>query len=293
MFMFLLLISDSLNPLNLPDDLSVLCPFTQFCNVTRTKQTPRKEQEPCCRPCSCAADCGRTRNCCTHSMDTYQLESGNQSSCISIGQQKRRWYYMIDRCPGDNVDCREIDAGLQGGVYPHSSLGDGFIYINKACSECNDAKDIVPWRLGLFCEKEAVTPDLDVEDIVRGNRSNCIFDFLPPDDVNVKSEMCYPESNIVRECDTRGSDEQRTETLRSKCLSFNATYITFNGGIEYYANVYCAACRYMYEDIRKLCPFLHDEEKAPPGSVLLLLDSIAQYIGTAKKPLPLLCKQVK
>jgi len=268
----------------LPDDLTTLCPYTNFCNVPSQHSRPVSSFRPCCGSCSCDLECGRTRNCCTYEMDTYRLEEKEVSSCVKavvhegpIDPNGVMWYHMTDTCPSGSK-CYPVEANEAPLMLPFSSLNDGLIYINKACAECNNATVLVPWRVGFVCStmnQVGLITDLttSVNNRMYSNYQDksCTVHYIPPIEVDVTSKECFPESRIIRECSSKGERDISTK-YQAQCLSFNATYQI--QGQEYtlvYANIYCALCNNV--TLKEDCNVETDPVKASTGSIFLLLDS--------------------
>jgi len=280
----LLLVSTKANATMLfPKDLKDLCPYTNFCNATRALSNISKSIIPCCRPCSCDEDCGRTRNCCTYDMDTYNRDTNNVSCVkatvhqIPFDPPGTAWYYMVDTCP-DGRSCYNLNNNITMGIYPHSSSAKGLIYLNKECGHCNNDFALIAWYAGFVCKKDVsdvhlVALSSRVEHLINGHMADrkCFYRFLPEKNIDTSSEECIPESNIIRTCKPFESVDV-SEDYRKKCEMFNATYLVpQRTGINLvYGNVYCALCSGREKE--DICGDESAPMKAPTGSLMLLLE---------------------
>jgi len=269
----------------LPDDLTTLCPYTSFCNVTSQRSRADRSFKPCCGSCSCELECGKTRNCCTYEMDTYRLEEKEVSTCMMAAfhygpnyPHGVSWYHMIDTCPS-GIKCDTDESDKAQLMLPYSTINDGLIYINKDCGKCNNATGLLPWHIGFVCStinQVGLITDLttSINNLIYSNYQDqsCIVHYIPPIDVEVTSKECFPESRIIRECSSKGENDVSTN-YEADCLSFNATYrLHGNDNVLVYANIYCAMCNGV--TIIGDCSVDPDPVKASTGSIFLLLDSL-------------------
>jgi len=267
----------------LPDDLTTLCPYTNFCNVTSQHSRPVSSFTPCCGSCSCDSECGKTRNCCTYEIDTYRLDEKKVSSCMMAAfhhgpgyPHGAIWYHMIDTCPSGDK-CYTENADIAHLMLPHTSLNNGLVYINKACGECNNATELLQWRIGFACRmmnEVGLITDLtsSINTLIYSNYQvqSCTVHYIPPIEVDVTSKECFPESKIIRECSLKGENDISTK-YEAECLSFNATYrLLGNDNVLVYANIYCAMCNGVI--VIGDCSVAADPVKASTGSIFLLLD---------------------
>jgi len=59
---------------------------------------------------------------------------------------------MVDTCPSGQK-CNTLEIDKKDGLFPHSYLNDGRIYLNRECGVCNSATKIIPWRVGFVCSQ--------------------------------------------------------------------------------------------------------------------------------------------
>jgi len=299
--------SNALSDIKLPEGLSSLCPYTSFCNVTGDRTGIPNSLKPCCGSCSCGLDCGKTHDCCTDDLDTYRLDEKGMSSCIKAAIHGGDtdppgvvWYHMIDACPSGQK-CNTTNISATDGFFPHTSLDDGFIYFNSACGECNGATKLLPWRVGIvWLQINMISLVVDfalgVENLLHNQieTGDCFLHFIPPTEVEITTEECYPESRIVRECladESFLSGQNTFETYQKLCKSFNATYHVSGAGNDFvFANIYCALCSGRKVDTS--CSIDSKPTKAPSGSVLLLIDSSYKNIDDLMPQRNELCEQV-
>jgi len=268
----------------LPDDLKDLCPYTSFCNVTSQRSRADRSFRPCCGGCSCDSECGKTRNCCTYEMDTYRLDEKDSSSCrkaaINHGPnypQDIVSYRMIDTCPNGDK-CYTDEANSSHIMFPHSSLNDGLIYINKACCECHNTKGLLPWSIGYVCSMQNLIGHITdltsgVNNLIYSNYQDqsCTVHYIPPTVVDVTTHECFPETSIINTCLSNGEIDI-SSNYETECMSFNATYrIEAQNKYFVFANIYCALCNNV--TLKKDCNVDTDPVKTSTGSILLLLDS--------------------
>ena len=286
-----------------PDDLESLCPYTRFCKATQGHSRKLESFTPCCRSCSCEIDCSKKQDCCTHEMETDIQDTKGATACVKaavyLGQVEAPgvlWYQMVNTCPSGQI-CTTQTISAIGGLFPYYSLNDGLIYMNKVCAECNSATELLPWRVGFVCSQASTVSHItyftsSVENLLndRNNERDCVLHFFPPTDVDMTSKKCYPEAKIIRNCLLDVTNDPVLERYETLCKSFNATYHV--SGSKYgFGNVYCALCS--GETINPQCSVESKTEKAPDGSVLLLLDTLSD-IGLDLIPLRNeICTQVR
>ena len=268
----------------LPAHLEDLCPYTNFCNETSQRSRADRSFRPCCGGCSCDSECGKTRNCCTYEMDTYRLDEKGSSSCRKAAIDHRPnypqdivSYRMIDTCPNGDK-CYTDEANSSHMMFPHSSLNDGLIYINKACFECHNTTGMLPWSIGYVCSMQNLIGHITdlttgVNNLIYNNyqEQSCTVHYIPPTLVDVTTHECFPETSIINTCLSNG-EINNSLNYETECMSFNATYrIEAQSKYFVYANIYCALCNYV--TLKKDCNVETDPVKGSTGSILLLLDS--------------------
>ena len=271
----------------LPNDIRDVCPYTRFCNMTANIEQVPDGATPCCEPCSCDIDCGKNRNCCWYEIDWYRLDEKNVSSCIQpavnargIEIQDFSWYHMIDKCL-DGSSCRNHHSeSTTSGMFPHSDPVDGFIYVSKACAECNNVTDVLPWRFSFVCRGGMAGSNsisVGVENVLNANKDDigCDLLYLPPASVDVSVFKCYPEGLMVRECHAEHLSHELSLDLNEKCQSFNATFRVVSASHSaVFANIYCAMCqKKKHIATHDFCNEESEIFKSPKDSVLLLFDS--------------------
>ena len=269
--------------IELPDDLAIFCPYTSFCNMTRKPLQTLESFKPCCGSCSCEKDCEKTHDCCTYEMGTNGHDEISMPFCVKAAVHGKHeppgvvWYQMIDTCPNGQKCSFNINDAV-GIPFPHSSVTDDFVYFNKACGECNNASELIPWRVRFVCSQASSVNHMteitsSVEHLLNGklNREDCVLHFLPPIEVEKNTKECYPEAKIIRDCLLDVTNNSVLERYQSLCKSFNATYQVFwNGNTHGFANIYCALCSGMAADPN--CSVDTNREKAPTGSLVLLIE---------------------
>jgi len=269
---------------NLPDDLVTLCPDTKFCNASGNHVTVANFSRPCCGACSCHADCGLERSCCTYEMDTYRLDEKKVSSCVKAVVYTGRneplgvnWYHMIDTCPNGST-CNTSATDGSNHLFPYYCVKDKNIYFNKECGVCNNATDLIPWQVVFVCNLGHSVGHISdftvsVNNLLDGEYydESCSLHFIPPTKIDVPYKRCFPESKIIRDCPLGGRNSTMAQQYDINCKSFNASYeIQISGERFVYANVYCALCN---NEVRTGCIIDSEDLKAPLGSMMLLMHS--------------------
>ena len=287
-----------------PNDLEELCPYTNFCNATRALSNISKSIIPCCRPCSCDEDCGRTRNCCTYDMDTYNRDTNNVS-CVKATVHETpydppgtMWYYMVDTCL-DGRSCNNVGNNATNGLYPHSSAAKGSVYFNKDCAHCNNDFDLIPWQAGFVCKQDITDKHLvallaRVDNLLNGQSDdgNCFYRFLPGANIATTTKECFPEWKIIRKCKPFGKNFDISEDMRMKCKLFNATFLAPGTREDLvYGNVYCALCS--GQETEAVCGDDSAPIKAPTGSLMLILESTVEAEVTFGAEKHEYCTQVR
>ena len=232
-------INDTASNLTFPDDLQVKCPHTKFCDLEPAQRLDpvSKNKVPCCGSCSCSEDCGRYRNICASYMDRYKMDDKLRTVCKSlivnsIDIEEQQLFYMVDKCPNFSVSCVNQNASVLGSYHQVYSSKTNLIYYNRKCAECHNQREVTLFEAAIQCGalKESYTNIL--YGVIIGNTldSDCTIQFVPPDDIDMQSQICYTIKK------TGCSPESAFYTLRDRCASFNATYLTKQ---EAFANVYC------------------------------------------------------
>ena len=266
--------------IKLADDLKRYCPLTNFCeNDEATSNEIQDGYEPCCRPCSCKADCGRKRNCCFSSLDTYRIDETLQTSCVTPVVDDNATlllpsYHIVDKCPGSLATCK--GKYPWGDMYPVYSQENELIYINEECAECHGIRNVKKWQVGFVCDKSesnVFSISNNIELALAGNSYGdnvCMMHFAPPADISLKSERCIAKDRIVNTCPKTANMPTEAEHY---CQTYNATYsqARFDVG-EVYANFHCYVCNNNYPTrFNKMCASDILETKTPtPQSIMVL-----------------------
>jgi len=185
--------------LSIPTNIKTYCPLTTFCKDSHFfADRYRKGYEPCCRVCKCQSNCRRQRNCCfdaPNTPDTDHVDDFLNSSCVSqmvIENSNihwyRRWYHMVDKCPGSSTVCQEDNPW--GDLFPVYSPENGFVYYNKNRAECHGVNNITTWRFGFLCSKS---------DINIGSISTSIEEALP----GINAEKRRMHASVRTPCEHR------------------------------------------------------------------------------------------
>ncbi|XP_045179784.2 uncharacterized protein LOC123539283 [Mercenaria mercenaria] len=246
-------------------DLKELCPYSSFCGQNASAEFQYSQNyRPCCRSCSCLANCGLRGNCCFEELNQYN--AGNDMICRhTFPVEPRKYqgflrsilknaphYRMIDICSySDKIaresgtKCEQNSSNVERSLSPMFSPTKGLIYINAHCAECNNVSDAVPWRRAIMCPSEAEAPLSEFMDNFNGieissDYSGCLLYYIPPPEVNLDILSCYP--SVIRQCNTTGRMKRR-DLSWNFCEMFNATFtIETVGHLQAYANVFCFMC---------------------------------------------------
>ncbi|KAH3737818.1 hypothetical protein DPMN_044413 [Dreissena polymorpha] len=292
-----------------PSSLIKLCPYSSFCGPNKKTTNVSQGFEPCCRSCSCDADCGLKRNCCFYEDDHYRIEEKGETSCVapinikdSSNIQIGR-YFMIDKCPGANDTCRSIKAARWGNLFPHLSYNTGVIYYNQFCALCHNELHVVPWTLAVNCHPliRADTKPFEIEKLLAGQTSKCILTFREPEGIDLASAFCNSEE--IQECtDLYPSTEIDTfKKLEEQCHSFNATFARYSFQFRsVFRNVYCFLCSegliYKITNLTDIC-FSHNYDgtgRVYPGTLVTLLRSyVSDYSVSGEKGEEMVCDRIR
>ena len=236
-----------------PDELNRFCPLSSFCEnepdtSSNTSSSKSFENEatvmmPCCEECSCSKECGRKRNCCRYEHDFYRLEETLETVCmqlttLSTGPQQP-FYHIIDKCSNRSQTCNTLSTSTLGRFFPVYSRASGMLYYNPKCAGCHGQidKDLIEFRPLIMCQSLSVSYFTAVSSVTNGSDfPSCYLHFLPPDDLDLSTELCYP--GLKRDCNPYMKNSELIEGL---CKAFNATFHNKERSAQF-GNVYCFLC---------------------------------------------------
>jgi len=276
--------------LSIPAKIKTYCPLTTFCkNSHHFADRYRKGYEPCCRVCTCHSDCGRQRNCCFETPDSDHVDNVLNSSCVSpmVNESPnihwyRRWYHMVDKCPGSSTVCQEDNPW--GDLFPVYSHENGFIYYNKNCAKCHGVYNVTTWRIGFLCETSGTnigSISNSIEQAVSGidaENGGCMVLFVPPLNTDVLSERCIPEDSLLLGCP---SDANVTSDTERHCQNYNISnsQLDLNDDHEQRTGFKCYACTGGHSNnFRDLCTSDQSSSKAPNQQSIIMLFQDVQKI---------------
>ena len=103
----------------------------------------------------------------------------------------RRWYHMVDKCPGSSTVCQEDNHW--GDLFAVYSLENGFIYYNKNCAKCHGVYNCyrLASRFLVRTFWHICSTSSSIEQAVSGiyaENGGCMFLFVPPLNTDVLSE---------------------------------------------------------------------------------------------------------
>ena len=149
--------------------------------------------------------------------------------------EEQQLFYMVDKCLNFSVSSVDQNASISGSFNPVYSWKTNLIYYNRKCADCHNQREVTQFEPAIQCSalKESYTNV--VYGVMIGNTldSDCTIKFVPPSDMDMWSQICDPKKKY--DC----SPKSPFYTLRDRCASFNATYLTKLGA---FANIYCYLC---------------------------------------------------
>ena len=157
--------------------------------------------------------------------------------------------YMVTSCSQGILDrrCTEPTVDVLEENLPLTSLNTSLTYRNKFCGECNNIRDLLPWKPYITCsdsyllKADEVLFPISVEKLyklaISSAHGECGIEFRPPDNFDESHDMCY-KHELVQTCTSSNI------VFRSACKSFSMPYFhTKNNITVAYANVFCYLCQ--------------------------------------------------
>ena len=230
-----------------PADIQLWCPYTEFCDLKTKHLFPSQGKnngnklKPCCDSCSCSADCGLKRKCCKDEFDLYKIDETLGTICKQFNTRAESsrediYYYMVDKCPGKQDTCRFKNLENRFNYLPVYSHFNEMIYYNKYCAECHNQTDLVEFIPSLVCPNLYGPLSTILQNVLNKGNEECYLQFLVPSGVDVSTEECHPNLDIIRDCKVVNTSE--AVLMRELCRKFNATFQL----LSFYQNIYCYLC---------------------------------------------------
>ena len=282
----------------IPDQFSMMCPFTAQCHRNATKlQQGNLRVEECCTSCSCHDDCRAMGNCCPD-----KRESGLkpiQLSCKETIVKRNKYtteetiyqghhsgikrYFIIDNCL-DNITTTETakmcskttdDSATLDDLVWVSDLDSGRIFQNKHCAKCHGATNTIQWQVVTTCFNILQADISTAVTTLLSDLCSIIVDV--PEEIAAAAEeyRCFlPEYS---RCNETGFWDKYDAKLEESCLDFALTYFYPEPHLKsfiLYKNVFCYVCNQGSQTIiiKDECPFLDTGIKSTTKAFSALLD---------------------
>ena len=291
-FLLLLLVlqdKESTHGKRIEDEISRMCPYTDFCSREAVEKLDKPNRKPCCESCLCADDCREQHNCCYDKKDA--IPSTEELACKPAMVKTRNiaadtiWtkgiksigYYIVDRCPVDETNAtlqykcegemkKEIDDFLWV-----TDCKSELIFQNRYCAQCNGVKEWNSWLVRTLCVDILEADFQNITDIVLSPLCNIINE--PPKsqlDISRQFECLLPD---ITACNQTGLWPKYDATIEDACTK---NKVPFFQGLFYtivYTNVFCFLCNHeegVSADTE--CVKRHQGTKYPSVSINVLID---------------------
>ena len=293
-------VSNPQESLIIPDQFSMMCPFTAQCHRNATKLPQGNPQvDACCASCSCHDDCYAMGNCCPDKRESglKPIQFGcketlvkrsnsiyNTESKIYRGHDSGvKRYFVVDNCL-DNITSTETakmcsktknDSATLDDLVWVSDLDSGRIFQNKHCAKCHGVANIIQWQVKTTCNN-----------ILQANISTAVTTLLSdlcsiivdvPEGIAAAAEeyQCFlPEYS---RCNETGLWDKYDAKLEESCLDFTSIYFYPKASLQsfiLYKNVFCYVCNQGSQTIiiKDECPFLDTLSKSGTIAFSALVD---------------------
>ena len=267
----------------IPDQFSMMCPFTAQCHRNATKLLQGNPQvDACCASCSCHDDCRAMGNCCPD-----KRESGLkpiQFSCKETLVKRRKYitekniyrgqdsgikrYFIVDNCL-DHITSTETAKMCSKTINDSPTLDDlvwvfdldsGRIFQNKYCAKCHGVTNIIQWQVITTCSKILQANISTAVTILLSDLCSIIVDVPEGMAAAAEEYQCFlPEYS---RCNETGLWDKYDAKLEESCLDFTSVYFYPKGKyFVLYKNVFCSVCNQGSQTIiiEDECPFLDIE----------------------------------
>ena len=242
------------------DEISGMCPYTDFCSREAVEKLDKPNRQPCCESCSCADDCREQHNCCYDKKDA--IPSTKELACKPAMVKTRNiasdnsWtkgfksigYYIVDRCPVD-----ETNATLQykcaGGMGKEI---DDFVWVtdskserifqNRYCAQCYGVKMWTSWLVRTLCVDILEADFQSITEIVLSPLCNIINQ--PPKsqlDISRQFECLLPD---ITACNQTGLWSKYDATIEDACTTNKVPFFQGLFNPIVYKNMFCFLCNH-------------------------------------------------
>ena len=244
--------------------------FRNLQNISH-KNILDEQYRPCCKQCSCAADCHVTNRCCPDATRDYSTNT-DIVECVSLSDflNRRRLYTftyprnhsesvkyrIIDRCPETYTNAIIKDNctnphDLQGYIIV-SDIADGNHFANVHCALCHGVKETVHWDLYVDqCTDLLASHFRTFDESDAFVFHNCVLIAVPPSNVVVEISRCgEQERPIVNTCNTTKLWDEYDQDIEAGCHNTSnedqSTHIlqthSMEGRMLLFVNPFCYQC---------------------------------------------------
>ncbi|KAK7011767.1 Adhesion G protein-coupled receptor E3 [Biomphalaria glabrata] len=215
------------------------------------------------------------------------------------GYDERMYTFLLLRsCPDDYSDLRvrqwceedlfgqdlEYDKNLMDVLTKVSDPVTGVTYYNRYCAECNNATNVMPWKIKIDCFHYLYSyKALSLNDLVRlslEHASTCqIKDVIQ--DFNSNYSTCGALNSwfysVINQCNVTSQWTTYEPDIEKLCSQFTGQSFKVKKQNMYFANVFCAICNSeQYPSLENNCwsvtdnsSLSNDSESYQPGFVMI------------------------
>ena len=227
-------------------ELSQLCPYTDLCEPPKDVQS--EFLEPCCKKCSCKADCGGVDMCCykngtaeqiSVSAECLYVQPNLPGIAVSIYQR----YKIVKQCPPWVLNAKHMVNASFDSFSPVFSLKTKVTYYNHYFAFCNeeDSDRLHDWTRMAACPefKVSETYQRTLNDLLFGK---CDLFFSPPAGFDLSDQKCYIVD--ISTCNATGKWDTYDRHIETACNKLNFPFMSDSHPPVVYANVFCYLCNY-------------------------------------------------
>ena len=238
--------------------LSDLCPYNNYCHTNASIVLSSTVITPCCRPCSCQADCWKRGDCCPDKEPPSTLPSVEQCLDTIVVRRDERdkaiynglnhgipRYYVVESCPDSEIN--DLTA-MKCSVESKETLDDvtwvtgtenGKIYKNKFCAECHGVRNFIKWDIATSC-----FDILDADSFKPGTLipKGCRLSAYPPESIkDISTNLCVLPT--VSQCNVTGKWEKYDNYTEESCAAYELPFLDDTPSTtDVYRNVFCYLC---------------------------------------------------
>ena len=213
------------------------CPYTALCTFSFNLFLAEAVDVSTCSPCSCAADCEATENCCPDIVDFSSWSDVNKTLSVRNHDcfqnylkpnMLARGYRMVYKCGGDTwFQQRRCDKALDSSskvlkeIIPVTDQSSGIVYISKQCALCNNVtiESLAYWKAELQCfgQNHLYNTETNVVDFILDTGS-CNVEYTPSEK---KTDTC---PHMIGNCNVTGQWAVFDSFVLSACLFYDVQY---------------------------------------------------------------------